>query len=90
MKKQLDDLLCGPDLDLTSELRPDQMLLMGFNGLFTQLGADFDAMMEATGSVEWPDAWRRVDIIKDAQAIQVVFSKHFYLNLLENNSTYVW
>ena len=47
------------------------MLLMGFNGLFTRLQADFSDMLDAVGAVQLPDVWRKVDRIKEARAMQV-------------------
>ena len=52
-------------------LTPGQMLLMGFNGLFTRLDADFTAMLEATGTLDLPDTWRKVDVIREARGLQV-------------------
>ncbi len=58
-------------LTAESSLTPGQMLLMGFNGLFTRLQADFSDMLDAVGAVQLPDVWRKVDRIKEARALQV-------------------
>ena len=77
MRMEFDHLIQGHDL-MTSDstllhpdLTPGQMLLMGFNGLFTQLGADFDAMLDAIGHIQAPDTWKMIDVVKEAQSIQV-------------------
>ena len=50
-----------------------QMLLMGFNGLFTRLEADFSTMMDAITNLHHPDAWRKVDIVREGKGLQVYF-----------------
>ena len=48
------------------------MLLMGFNGLFLQLEADFTAMLDATTRLRLPDDWMTVvDVLSEASALQV-------------------
>ena len=64
-----------------SSLTPGQMLLMGFNGLFTRLQADFSDMLDAVGAVQSPDVWRKVDRIKEARAMQVAFFVHNLLDI---------
>ena len=55
-----------------SDLTPGQMLLMGFNGLFTRLDADFASMLEAISKLQVPDMWRKVDVVKEASSMQVM------------------
>ena len=81
MQVQFNDLLQGSSTDEgedpTSDpnrghdLTPGQMLLMGFNGLFTRLDADFTEMQEALGKLNIPDIWRKVDVVREARSMQV-------------------
>ena len=71
-----------PDGSLS--LSPGQMLLMGFNGLFTRLEAEFSAMLDATAALELPDTWRKVDVIKEARALQSVVLTEQNLTLLSH------
>lgn len=79
MRVRFGDLLLAPSLaqstsqQTTMDLTPGQMLLMGFNGLFTRLDTDFAAMLDAISKVQVPDIWRKVDVIKEASSIQVNF-----------------
>ena len=77
LRQKFDALLQG-DSPVMSELTPGQMLLMGFNGLFTQLDADFTSMLDQVAKLSVPDTWRKVDVVKEARSIQVGFS--FYLS----------
>ncbi|CAH1794898.1 unnamed protein product [Owenia fusiformis] len=63
-------LLQGHDPEY-NELTSGQMLLMGFNGLFTRLDADFSDMLEAISSIDVPDIWRKVDVIQEAKSLQL-------------------
>ena len=79
MHASFNALLLAPDtlhgeglLTHPAELTPGQMLLMGFNGLFTRLGSDFDTMLERIQKIQVPDIWRKVDVIKEARALKVV------------------
>ena len=70
MHQQFDHLLQSSDPNGT-DLSPGQMLLMGFNGLFTKLERDFSTMLEQVAKVVVPDVWRKVDVVREARAIQV-------------------
>ena len=72
LRKQFEELFTSPSVDgSVASMSSGQMLLMGFHGLFTRLDADFQAMLEATSQLQAVDVWRKVDIVKDAKAIQV-------------------
>ena len=70
---RFDELLQAPsDRDRSSELSSGQMLLMGFNGLFLQLEADFTAMLEAVTRLRVPDQWMTsIDLLAEASVLQV-------------------
>lgn len=53
------------------DLTPGQMLLMGFNGLFTRLEEEFASLLESVDSLQVPSMWRKVDVIKEAKSLQV-------------------
>ncbi|GAB6021589.1 Serine/threonine-protein kinase smg1 [Chamberlinius hualienensis] len=65
---------CQPLLEGESEtesLSPGQMLLMGFNGLFTKLESDFWHFRECSLPIitSMPNSWRKVDVIREARSI---------------------
>ena len=70
---RFNELLQAPsDRDGASDLSSGQMLLMGFNGLFLQLEADFSAMLEAGTRLRVPDQWMTsVDVLAEASVLQV-------------------
>lgn len=68
MRSKFDGLLQGSN---TADLSPGQMLLMGFNGLFTRLDADFTSMLDATAQLDVPDCWSKIDVVKEARSMQV-------------------
>lgn len=70
MQIQYAELLEGQDPEAT-ELTPGQMLLMGFNGLFTRLEDEFTDLMESMDSLEVPDVWRKVDAVREGRSMQV-------------------
>ena len=72
MRQSFSLLLQGSDLDPCA-LTPGQMLLMGFNGLFTKLDADFTALLDAMSRLDLPEIWKKVDIVKEARSLQVCF-----------------
>lgn len=78
MRQSFNELLQSSNME-TSELTPGQMLLMVFNGLFTQLDNDFTDMLEMIDSVKVPDIWRKVDMVREAKGLQVCL-----LSLREN------
>lgn len=47
------------------------MLLMGFDGLFTRLDSEFAQLLACVSVLEIPDAWRKVDAIREARTLQV-------------------
>jgi PI-3-kinase-related kinase SMG-1 len=54
------------------ELTPGQMLLMGFNGLFTRLDDEFNTLLECMDMMIVPDIWKKVDVIREAKSLQVL------------------
>ena len=54
-----------------SDLTSGQMLLMGFNGLFTRLDDDFTNLLEAMDAINVPDIWKKVDAVREARSMQV-------------------
>ena len=71
LRSKYDELLNTQDE--VTVLTPSQMLLMGFNGLFTQLDADFTIILDQVAQLNMPDTWRKVDVIREARALQVNF-----------------
>lgn len=57
----------------THDLSPGQMLLMGFNGLFTRLDDEFHTVLECVDTMSVPDVWKKVDVIREAKSLQVRF-----------------
>ncbi|KAH3864467.1 hypothetical protein DPMN_027485, partial [Dreissena polymorpha] len=53
------------------DLTPGQMLLMGFNGLFTRLEEEFSSLLESVDSLQVPSMWRKVDVVKEAKSLQL-------------------
>ena len=53
------------------ELTSGQMLLMGFNGLFTLLDDRFTSMLESVDSLDISESWRKVDSVREARSMQV-------------------
>jgi len=70
MQLQYQELLQGRDSD-SSELTPGQMLLMGFDGLFTRLEDEFTDLMETIDNLKVPDVWRKVDAVREGKSMQV-------------------
>lgn len=83
MRLQYDDLLEGQDVD-SKELSPGQMLLMGFNGLFTRLEHEFTDLMEAMDSLQVPDVWRKVDAVREGKSMQVSYHNCANVGLVLN------
>lgn len=54
-----------------NELSPGQMLLMGFNGLFTRLDDEFHTVLACVDTMSVPDVWKKVDVIREAKSLQV-------------------
>ena len=70
MQDHFSRMLQGPN-PKSSSLSPGQMLLMGFNGLFTRLEDEFTRLLEAMDAVQIPDTWKKVDAVREAKAMQV-------------------
>lgn len=68
MQTQYQEILAGPE---EGEMSPGQMLLMGFNGLFTRLEDEFTGLMDAMDSLQVPEVWRKVDAVREGKAMQV-------------------
>ena len=56
----------------SSDLTSGQMLLMGFNGLFTRLDDEFTNLLEAVDAINVPDIWKKVDAVREARSMQVI------------------
>ncbi|XP_076458807.1 serine/threonine-protein kinase SMG1-like [Babylonia areolata] len=54
-----------------SDLSPGQMLLMGFDGLFTRLDSEFNQLLSCVSTIHIPDAWGKVDAVREARALQL-------------------
>ncbi|XP_008297822.1 serine/threonine-protein kinase SMG1 [Stegastes partitus] len=50
-----------------------QMLLVAFDGMFTQLETAFGQLTEKLCSLEVPLSWRKVDVLREARATQLHF-----------------
>ncbi|CAL1541344.1 unnamed protein product [Lymnaea stagnalis] len=55
----------------SDQLTSGQMLLMGFNGLFTRLEADFAELLDSMESLEVPAVWKKVDTVREAKSMQL-------------------
>lgn len=53
------------------ELSPGQMLLMGFDGLFTRLDTEFSQLLSCVSAIDIPEAWGKVDTVCQASTLQV-------------------
>ncbi|KAH9498432.1 Serine/threonine-protein kinase smg1 [Bulinus truncatus] len=53
------------------QLTSGQMLLIGFNGLFTRLEADFAELLDSVESLEVPTVWKKVDTVREAKSMQL-------------------
>ncbi|XP_067130817.1 serine/threonine-protein kinase SMG1 [Centruroides vittatus] len=65
MKKNFDMLMKGEEPEI-SDLTPGQMLLMGFNGLFTKLESDMTDLLTSLNHLNPPILWRKVDLVREA------------------------
>ncbi|XP_068192330.1 serine/threonine-protein kinase SMG1 isoform X2 [Antennarius striatus] len=61
----------GPGQD-TPKMSAGQMLLVAFDGMFTQLENTFGQLTEKLSSLEVPPAWRKVDVLREARAKQLL------------------
>ncbi|KAK6170598.1 hypothetical protein SNE40_018955 [Patella caerulea] len=57
----------------TGEMPTGQMLIMGFNGLFTRLEDEFNTLMDAMDTIILlvPESWKKIDAVRDAKALQL-------------------
>nr|XP_046270775.1 serine/threonine-protein kinase SMG1 isoform X2 [Scatophagus argus] len=62
----------GPNQD-TPKMSAGQMLLVAFDGMFTQLENAFGQLTEKLSSLEVPSAWRKVDVLRETRATQLHF-----------------
>ncbi|XP_020505278.1 serine/threonine-protein kinase SMG1 [Labrus bergylta] len=60
----------GPGQD-TPKMSAGQMLLVAFDGMFTQLETAFAQLTEKLSSLEMPLAWSKVDVLREAGATQL-------------------
>ncbi|XP_068605668.1 serine/threonine-protein kinase SMG1 [Brachionichthys hirsutus] len=51
----------------TPKMSAGQMLLVAFDGMFTQLENTFGQLTEKLSSLEVPSAWRKVDVLREAR-----------------------
>uniref|UniRef100_A0AAQ6IR98 non-specific serine/threonine protein kinase n=1 Tax=Anabas testudineus TaxID=64144 RepID=A0AAQ6IR98_ANATE len=63
----------------TPKMSAGQMLLVAFDGMFTQLETAFGQLTEKLSSLEVPSAWRKVDVLREARATQL----HFFDSLTQ-------
>ncbi|WAQ96320.1 SMG1-like protein [Mya arenaria] len=73
MEAQFKSLLESGMSGSPQELTPGQMLLMGFNGLFTRLEDEFSTLLECIDGLQVPTVWKKVDVIKEAKSLQEFF-----------------
>ncbi|XP_052759875.1 serine/threonine-protein kinase SMG1-like [Mya arenaria] len=71
MEAQFKSLLESGMSGSPQELTPGQMLLMGFNGLFTRLEDEFSTLLECIDGLQVPTVWKKVDVIKEAKSLQL-------------------
>ncbi|XP_072224935.1 serine/threonine-protein kinase SMG1 isoform X3 [Leuresthes tenuis] len=57
----------------TPKMSAGQMLLVAFDGMFTQLETAFGQLTEKLSSLEVPSAWRKVDVLREARGTQLNF-----------------
>ncbi|KAK7938455.1 hypothetical protein WMY93_001781 [Mugilogobius chulae] len=62
-----------PTQPSAGQMSAGQMLLVAFDGMFTQLETAFGLLTEKLSSLEVPTAWRKVDVLKEARASQLHF-----------------
>ncbi|XP_041828579.1 serine/threonine-protein kinase SMG1 isoform X2 [Melanotaenia boesemani] len=57
----------------TPKMSAGQMLLVAFDGMFTQLETAFSQLTEKLSSLEVPSSWRKVDVLREARTTQLNF-----------------
>ncbi|XP_077590470.1 serine/threonine-protein kinase SMG1 [Stigmatopora nigra] len=77
LRAQYSELIQPRCMDATGRDSPKmsagQMLLVAFDGMFTQLEAAFSQLTEKLSSLDVPPSWRKVDVLKEARAAQLHF-----------------
>lgn len=63
-------------------LNQGQMLLMGFNGLFTKIDSDLDVLLAYLDNLHVPASWQKLDIYRDTVALVVNILFSFVLRLV--------
>ncbi|GFO31315.1 serine/threonine-protein kinase smg1, partial [Plakobranchus ocellatus] len=53
------------------QLTSGQMLLMGFDGLFTRLESDFAEVLDSVALLDVPIVWKKVDTVREAKSMQL-------------------
>ncbi|CAJ1075376.1 LOW QUALITY PROTEIN: serine/threonine-protein kinase SMG1 [Xyrichtys novacula] len=75
LRTQYSELIQPRSMDGSSQETPKmsagQMLLVAFDGMFTQLETAFAQLTEKLSSLEMPSAWSRVDVLREARATQL-------------------
>ncbi|XP_014676456.1 PREDICTED: serine/threonine-protein kinase SMG1-like [Priapulus caudatus] len=69
---------------VTAEMTAGQMLLMGFNGLFTRLSDVHAEVAAAFTELEPPPLWRKIDVVREARGLQMCVFGEEILSLLED------
>ena len=68
-------------------LSSGQMLLMGFDGLFTRLDDEFGTLLECVDMMQVPEVWKKVDVVREAKSLQVLLltlSQMTHFRLFQN------
>ena len=69
----------SPGEDSSSAMTSGQMLLAGFNGLFTKVASELSDMFTAFERVHFDKHELQFDIVQDAQKLQVKIPLHLSL-----------
>ncbi|KAM9745691.1 serine/threonine-protein kinase SMG1 isoform 1-T1 [Menidia menidia] len=77
LRAQYSELIQPRSMDAQSQETPKmsagQMLLVAFDGMFTQLETAFGQLTEKLSTLEVPSAWRKVDLLREARVTQLNF-----------------
>ncbi|KAM6905670.1 serine/threonine-protein kinase SMG1 [Xenentodon cancila] len=77
MRAQYSELIQPRSLDGqgqdTPKMSAGQMLLVAFDGMFTQLETAFGQLTEKMSSLDVPSQWRKVDVLREARATQLYY-----------------
>lgn len=58
-------------IDTLVGLNQGQMLLMGFNGLFTKIDSDLEILLSYLDNLQVPPSWQKLDMYRDTVALTV-------------------